>query len=260
MSFFRLILQPSLQLTQLYLDECYVPELKIFIIIFQISIVMKKLEDGDSTTGYLHIENIWGIISCQFWIQKIAYDYQQLFCQYSRYCIERASAHLSHIFTTVSDITSREAEYLIKRKPDILTPNGLNVTRDLHEFQNKHAESKEKINQFVRGIRNFNLSIRDNVYDHLNVENVSKRIYFFCRTFLWSFWFWPRQNTLHVYCRTIWIRQQGESLLTKENLTGDCHILKQSRHVLYHDFFSIISGCWYIHWIVGKAESSIKRI
>ena len=68
-----------------------------------------------------------------------------------RYCIERASSHLSHIFTTVSDITAREAEYLIKRKPDILTPNGLNVTRDLHEFQNKPAEAKEKINQFVRG-------------------------------------------------------------------------------------------------------------
>merc|ERR1711981_828227 len=67
------------------------------------------------------------------------------------YCIERASSHLSHIFTTVSGITAREAEYLIKRKPDVLTPNGLNVTRDLHEFQNKHAESKEKINQFVRG-------------------------------------------------------------------------------------------------------------
>ena len=55
----------------------------------------------------------------------------------------------------MSDITAREAEYLIKRKPDILTPNGLNVTRDLHEFQNKHAEAKEKINQFVRG--NFKL-------------------------------------------------------------------------------------------------------
>ena len=55
------------------------------------------------------------------------------------------------MFTTVSDITSREAEHLIKRKPDVITPNGLNVRRDLHEFQNKHAESKEKINQFVRG-------------------------------------------------------------------------------------------------------------
>ena len=68
-----------------------------------------------------------------------------------RYCIERASAHLAHVFTTVSDITGIEAEHLIKRKPDLVTPNGLNVKRDLHEFQNLHAASKEKINQFVRG-------------------------------------------------------------------------------------------------------------
>ena len=68
-----------------------------------------------------------------------------------RYCIERASAHLAHVFTTVSDITGKEAEHLIKRKPDLVTPNGLNVKRDLHEFQNLHAASKEKINQFVRG-------------------------------------------------------------------------------------------------------------
>jgi hypothetical protein len=27
----------------------------------------------------------------------------------------------------------------------------LNVVRDLHEFQNLHARSKEKINEFVRG-------------------------------------------------------------------------------------------------------------
>jgi len=70
---------------------------------------------------------------------------------YHRYCIERASAHLAHVFTTVSDITGIEAEHLIKRKPDLVTPNGLNVKRDLHEFQNLHAASKEKINQFVRG-------------------------------------------------------------------------------------------------------------
>ncbi len=58
---------------------------------------------------------------------------------YHRYCIERAAAALSHVFTTVSDITGREAEYLIKRKADMITPNGLNVKRDLHEFQNQHA-------------------------------------------------------------------------------------------------------------------------
>lgn len=52
-----------------------------------------------------------------------------------------------------SEITGLESEYLLKRKPDILTPNGLNVVKfaALHEFQNLHAVSKEKIHDFVRG-------------------------------------------------------------------------------------------------------------
>jgi hypothetical protein len=33
-----------------------------------------------------------------------------------RYCIERAAAHLAHIFTTVSEITGVESQHLIKRK------------------------------------------------------------------------------------------------------------------------------------------------
>lgn len=70
---------------------------------------------------------------------------------YHRYCIERAGAHLAHLFTTVSEITGVEATHLVGRKPDLITPNGLNVKRDLHEFQNLHAKCKEKINEFVRG-------------------------------------------------------------------------------------------------------------
>ncbi|KAK2727206.1 glycogen [starch] synthase-like [Artemia franciscana] len=72
---------------------------------------------------------------------------------YHRYCIERAATHQAHIFTTVSDITGIEAEHLLKRKPDIVTPNGLNVKKfsALHEFQNLHAVNKEKIHDFVRG-------------------------------------------------------------------------------------------------------------
>ena len=36
---------------------------------------------------------------------------------------------------------------------DLVTPNGLNVQKyvALHEFQNLHAKSKERINEFVRG-------------------------------------------------------------------------------------------------------------
>ncbi|VDN00347.1 unnamed protein product [Thelazia callipaeda] len=51
--------------------------------------------------------------------------------------MERAACHMAHVFTTVSQITSIEAEHLIHRQPDILTPNGLNVVKfaALHEFQ-----------------------------------------------------------------------------------------------------------------------------
>ena len=31
--------------------------------------------------------------------------------------MERAAVHCAHVFTTVSDITGTEAEYLLKRKP-----------------------------------------------------------------------------------------------------------------------------------------------
>ena len=36
---------------------------------------------------------------------------------------------------------------------ECITPNGLNVVKysALHEFQNLHAHSKEKINEFVKG-------------------------------------------------------------------------------------------------------------
>ncbi|CAO1399522.1 unnamed protein product [Diamesa hyperborea] len=89
---------------------------------------------------------------------------------YHRYCLERAAAHLSHIFTTVSDITGYEAEHLLKRKPDVITPNGLNVKKfsALHEFQNLHAMAKEKIHEFVRG----------HFYGHFDFD-LDKTLYFF---------------------------------------------------------------------------------
>lgn len=72
---------------------------------------------------------------------------------YHRYCIERSAAHSADVFTTVSDITALESEHLLKRKPDGVLPNGLNVVKfqAVHEFQNLHAMKKEKINEFVKG-------------------------------------------------------------------------------------------------------------
>ncbi|KAK6023069.1 starch synthase, partial [Ostertagia ostertagi] len=79
---------------------------------------------------------------------------QELF---DRSTISTALNELHVILLTSSqpcqEITGLEAEYLLDRKPDILTPNGLNVVKfsALHEFQNLHSMAKEKIHNFIRG-------------------------------------------------------------------------------------------------------------
>jgi len=72
---------------------------------------------------------------------------------YHRYCLERAAAHAADVFTTVSEVTATEAEHLLRRKADLVVPNGLQIETfaALHEFQNLHARSKERIHDFVRG-------------------------------------------------------------------------------------------------------------
>ncbi|KAI8887337.1 glycosyltransferase family 3 protein [Backusella circina FSU 941] len=89
---------------------------------------------------------------------------------YHRYCIERGAAHCADVFTTVSHITAYESEHLLKRKPDGVLPNGLNVVKfqAVHEFQNKHAIAKEKINDFVRG----------HFYGHYDFD-LENTVYFF---------------------------------------------------------------------------------
>jgi glycogen synthase len=89
---------------------------------------------------------------------------------YHRFNIERAAAHSADVFTTVSHITAYESEHLLKRKPDGVLPNGLNVTKfaAAHEFQNLHQESKLKINDFVRG----------HFYGHLDFD-LDNTLYFF---------------------------------------------------------------------------------
>ena len=68
---------------------------------------------------------------------------------YHRYCIERSAAHAADVFTTVSEVTATESEYLLKRKAELVLPNGLQVERfaALHEFQNLHARYKREIHQ-----------------------------------------------------------------------------------------------------------------
>jgi glycogen(starch) synthase len=72
---------------------------------------------------------------------------------YPRFAIERAAAHASTVFTTVSEVTAVEAAKILGRQPDGILPNGLNIQRFAapHEFQYLHQRYKEKINEFVMG-------------------------------------------------------------------------------------------------------------
>src|SRR5688572_17517011 len=65
--------------------------------------------------------------------------------------IEFSCAKHADVFSTVSEVTARECKHLLKRKPDVILPNGLNIERfeALHEFQNLHAKYKEEIHRFV---------------------------------------------------------------------------------------------------------------
>ncbi len=67
--------------------------------------------------------------------------------------IEFSCAQSADYFTTVSEVTARECRHLLKRKPDSVLPNGLNIQRfeTLYEFQNLHSEHKEQIHRFVMG-------------------------------------------------------------------------------------------------------------
>ena len=82
--------------------------------------------------------------------------------------IERAAAHGSHVFTTVSEVTAVECQYLLGREPDIVTPNGINIERFhvLHEFQNLHQKYKVKIHQFVMAhfFNNYTFDLDETLY------------------------------------------------------------------------------------------------
>ena len=65
--------------------------------------------------------------------------------------IEYSCSQNADILSTVSDVTARECKHLLRRKPEVIMPNGLNIQRfeALHEFQNLHVQYKEQIHEFV---------------------------------------------------------------------------------------------------------------
>lgn len=46
----------------------------------------------------------------------------------SKHSLEKAAAHQADCFTTVSEVTARECSQLLERKPDVVTPNGFEMS------------------------------------------------------------------------------------------------------------------------------------
>jgi glycogen synthase len=95
----------------------------------------------NSPLFYAHLPFFdWEVEAKKFWVETEAR-------------IEYSCAQGCDVMTTVSEVTAQECQYLLKRKCDVIVPNGLNIERfeALHEFQNLHAQYKEQIHQFVMG-------------------------------------------------------------------------------------------------------------
>jgi len=82
--------------------------------------------------------------------------------------IEYGCAQKCTVFTTVSEVTARECKHLLRRAPEVIVPNGLNIQRfeALHEIQNLHALYKENINEFVMGhfFQSYSFDLNNTLY------------------------------------------------------------------------------------------------
>lgn len=65
----------------------------------------------------------------------------------AKHSLEKAAANQADCFTTVSEVTARECEQLLERRPDIVTPNGFenNFVPAATKFRQARAEARKKM-------------------------------------------------------------------------------------------------------------------
>lgn len=72
----------------------------------------------------------------------------------SKHSLEKAAAHAADCFTTVSDVTARECEQLLDKKPTVVTPNGFekNFVPAKKDFNDKRALARQRILNVVEAL------------------------------------------------------------------------------------------------------------
>lgn len=79
--------------------------------------------------------------------KELAYKYNIQ----AKHLLEKAVAQNSDVFSTVSKNTARECEFILGRKPDIITPNGLDASQYplMEELSDRHISYRNKIREFI---------------------------------------------------------------------------------------------------------------
>ncbi|MEA1937293.1 MAG: glycogen/starch synthase [Patescibacteria group bacterium] len=69
----------------------------------------------------------------------------------AKHNIEKAAAHSADAFTTVSQVTGMETEYLLEKKADLILPNGLDMSKfpSFEETALKHKFFRNRLRKFV---------------------------------------------------------------------------------------------------------------
>ncbi len=83
--------------------------------------------------------------------KMLLYKYKLGESVYNRHLYEKACAKKADVFTTVSETTSRESGFLLDRKADIVTPNGLDIVNPppIEEQLAINYQAKKKICKFL---------------------------------------------------------------------------------------------------------------
>jgi len=83
----------------------------------------------------------------------------------AKHLLEKACAENCTIFSTVSEITSKEASYIHGKPADILLPNGFDISKfpTMEEFAVLHRKYREKIKDFLNAY--FNPYYETNLWD-----------------------------------------------------------------------------------------------
>lgn len=115
----------------------------------------------------------------------------------AKHSLEKTAAHQADVFTTVSEITSEECRLLLKREPDVITPNGFDseIVPEGEDYLKYRAEGRARLLQvasaatgkefsddvFIVGIsgryefRNKGIDLFLDALGHLKSENLSGR-------------------------------------------------------------------------------------